>query len=282
MLGLTSSVANVLLVAAVGGIGLPLGVPPTSDDPVLASALPEKCLLSVSWAGTASPDAKSPNQTEQLLAEPEVQNFLTQIDRLARYALQGGLKAGQKDDPTSPIPGNALRSIVMHPGVIFVSSIKSTGKPDFTEIEGGMVFSLGSDAKMAEDSLSVSGPMLQKLLDDLTFTPKKSDGKKKSKDSKDSKTPTADGIIKIDGHDWHRVAETVVSRPRIVYGFRDNYFIVGIGDRGIENILARMKQGNPPAWWSAIAKLLPIERRSVVLYADVRGLADLGLSWQDS
>ena len=241
MLGLTSSVARILLVAATGGIGLPFGVPPTPDDPVLVSVLPEKCLLCVSWAGTASPDPKSANQTEQLLAEPEVQNFLTQIDRLARYALQGGLKAGQKDDPTSPIPGNALRSIVMHPGVVFVSSIQSTGKPDFTEIEGGIVFSLGSDAKLVESSMTLWGPMLQKMLDDMTLQPKKKgDGKKESKDSK-TRTPSADEIVKIDGQDWHRVAETTISRPRIVYGFRDNYFIVGIGDKGIEIILARMK-----------------------------------------
>ncbi len=75
---LASSVAGLLVSAVVGGMGLPLGVPPATEDPVLSRVAPEQCLFYLSWAGTASPDPKSANQTEQLLAEPEVQNFLTQ------------------------------------------------------------------------------------------------------------------------------------------------------------------------------------------------------------
>ena len=81
MVGLSSFLAGTLLLSASGGLGLPFGVPPTPEDPKLARVAPEECLFYLSWAGTASPDPKSANQTEQLLAEPEVQNFFKQIDR---------------------------------------------------------------------------------------------------------------------------------------------------------------------------------------------------------
>ena len=56
-----------------GGWTLPLGLPPGPEEPALARVAPAKCLFYASWAGMAAADAKSKNQTEQLLAEPEVQ-----------------------------------------------------------------------------------------------------------------------------------------------------------------------------------------------------------------
>ena len=40
------------------------------------------------WAGTAKPDPKSKNQTEQLLAEPEVHALVVELQRLVRSAVQ--------------------------------------------------------------------------------------------------------------------------------------------------------------------------------------------------
>ena len=78
-----------------GGFSLPLGLPPLPEDPMLSRVAPEECLGYVSWAGTATPDSKSTNQTEQLLAEPEVQALLAAIDgavtkAIARNAGIGG------------------------------------------------------------------------------------------------------------------------------------------------------------------------------------------------
>ncbi len=63
------------LLPVLGGFGLPLGVPPMPETPVLAKIAPEQCLFYLSSAGMATPDPKSPNQTEQLLAEPELQKI---------------------------------------------------------------------------------------------------------------------------------------------------------------------------------------------------------------
>ena len=73
MIAFTSGLASLLVIAATGDQrDFPsASLPPRMIRPWPRS--PEGCLFCVSWAGTASPDANSRNQTEQLLAEPEVQ-----------------------------------------------------------------------------------------------------------------------------------------------------------------------------------------------------------------
>ena len=70
-----------------GGVGLPLGVPPLAEDPLLAKVAPEECLGYFASAGVAKPQADSPNHTEQLFAEPEVQSLVAQAERLIRARL---------------------------------------------------------------------------------------------------------------------------------------------------------------------------------------------------
>jgi len=81
-------VSLIALLGLGGGVGLPLGVPPLPEDPLLAKVAPEECLFYTSWAGTATPDPKSANQTEQLLAEPEVQQMIAEIERHIRASLR--------------------------------------------------------------------------------------------------------------------------------------------------------------------------------------------------
>ena len=99
-MGMLSAVA--MLVALSGGqIGLPLGLPPLAEDPVLANIAPEECLVYFSWSGVAEPDPKSKNQTEQLLAEPEVQQFVTGLGARTR----GGNPKGGSRHAARPSAG---------------------------------------------------------------------------------------------------------------------------------------------------------------------------------
>ena len=68
-----------VLLTGTGTVGAPLGLPPLEPDATIERAVPAECLLLAYSAGTAEPDAQSTNQTEQLLAEPEVQEFLGQL-----------------------------------------------------------------------------------------------------------------------------------------------------------------------------------------------------------
>ncbi len=48
-----------------GGVGLPLGLPPLAEDPLLARIAPEECLVYTSWSGTcyAGPQEQEPDRT---------------------------------------------------------------------------------------------------------------------------------------------------------------------------------------------------------------------------
>ena len=67
--------------------GLPLGVPPLPETQLLSKIAPEECLFYASSSGMAAPDSKSTNQTEQLLAEPEVQKTFGEIEKMIRSGL---------------------------------------------------------------------------------------------------------------------------------------------------------------------------------------------------
>ena len=68
------------LFVLLSSFGLPLGVPPLPETQLISKIAPEECLFYMSTSGMATPDPKSQNQTEQLLAEPEVQKAVGEIE----------------------------------------------------------------------------------------------------------------------------------------------------------------------------------------------------------
>src|SRR5687768_16670683 len=81
----------VLLALLGGGFSLPLALPPLPPDQDLIRTAPDKCLYYVSWAGTGVADPASENQTERLLAEPEVQQFVKEVEQRLLEALNRNL-----------------------------------------------------------------------------------------------------------------------------------------------------------------------------------------------
>src|SRR5438105_9192431 len=80
--GSTFSVwAWLLLFGGGGGLPLPLSLPPLPEDPAMSAVAPEECLWYLTWSGCAKADPASKNQTEQLLAEEEVQRFGSDLER---------------------------------------------------------------------------------------------------------------------------------------------------------------------------------------------------------
>jgi hypothetical protein len=58
----------------------PLCLVPLPPDPAMQRLAPEECLFYYAWNGAAAPDAKSKNQTEQLLAEDEIRKYVSAIE----------------------------------------------------------------------------------------------------------------------------------------------------------------------------------------------------------
>jgi hypothetical protein len=144
MAGLASGVAYVLLSAVVGGVGLPFGVPPEPEDPVMGRIAPEHCVFYATWSGTASPDLKNPNQTEQLLAEPEVQYFLTQISSFFKTGID---KALCGDDVTKALQDDFAKA--MREAIEYDPGDKKffeywEWRKDFVEIFGQAIYRPGA------------------------------------------------------------------------------------------------------------------------------------------
>src|SRR5687768_2591264 len=105
----------ILFVLAGGGVGSPFGLPPLPEDPVLARVAPQECLFYGSWSGTASPDPKSGNRTERLLAEEELQTLIQAIDKTISQSIQKG--AGAQAPQIEEVYG-VTKTLLMRPAAL--------------------------------------------------------------------------------------------------------------------------------------------------------------------
>ena len=224
-----------------GGAGLPLGLPPLPEDPVLARVAPEECLVYTSWSGTATPSAKSKNQTEQLLAEPEIQEMLRQIER----AILAGV---EKNSPPqqAAIARDAIRwgkKLLTRPVAAFVSSV--TIAPNGPDIRGGLVINAGEDAAELKATL-------EKYQAALPLAPRR---RSRSAASPAIASSLAQGV------------------PAITWGIKGKYLLVGVGEGSLEGIL-QARSGQAPAWLTALRKQLPVERLSTLTYVNVKQIVE--------
>jgi hypothetical protein len=237
MMGMLSAVA--MLVALSGGqIGLPLGLPPLAEDPVLANIAPEECLVYYSWSGVAEPDPKSKNQTEQLLAEPEVQQFVTGLGRALAAAIRKGAPATPQGQVLGKYGPSLIHMLLTHPVAIFASKLDAAANG--TDVAGGIVVATGN--KTAE--IRVSLDEIEKVL--------------------------LAGESHAGSAKWHVMPAARVTSP-VEWGFRGQYLIVGFGP-GSADAIARRLNGKPPSWLDAIKKRLPVPRVSTVLYINVKSM----------
>jgi hypothetical protein len=139
-----------VLLLAVGGVGIPLGMPPEQEDPNLAFVAPEDCVLYATWCGMAKPDAGSKNHTEQLLAEPELARFAKALEESLAKITE---RFGESEDPRLKKAAEMVplwsRSILTRPTAIFVT--KLAPKDNAVDVEAGLIVKADANAaKMAQ------------------------------------------------------------------------------------------------------------------------------------
>ena len=239
-----------------GGLGLPLGMPPLPEDPITARIAPEECLAYISSAGMATPDAASANQTEQLLAEPEVGRLAEQIERAVRAALAKAKEhGGPPPGVTSNEAADAIKLLLTRPLAAYVSS--APFGPGGPEARGGAVVNLGDGAPKFK-------AIVERLAEQLP--------------------PPGAETVEIDGRQWQSLKLTHikgVSDITIVWGFKDEYLLIGVGEGEIEAMLTRA-QGNPPGWLTQLREQLPVQRTSTTAFFNVKAIKDLALPMFDS
>src|SRR3954468_7395510 len=128
------------LLAILLGLGLPLGMPPEKEDPAMGHAAPVECLYYASWAGMATPSAASGNRTEQLLAEPELAEFVASLEKAFVSAVVGMQPEEKNPARTARLAKQALlwtRTLVTRPTALFVTKLAPEGNN--LAIEAGLV-----------------------------------------------------------------------------------------------------------------------------------------------
>ena len=136
-----------------GGLGVPMGVPPAPEDPLMARVAPEECLFYTNWSGMAKPDAASQNHTEQLLAEEEIQQAIAKIEPLLRDVLNKA--AEESGDPQARMAAELVpkwgKLLLTRSGCIYAS--KFAMGPAGPDVEGGFVLRTDGDGQEMEDTI---------------------------------------------------------------------------------------------------------------------------------
>jgi hypothetical protein len=236
-----------MLFGSGGGVGVPLGVPPLPEEPVLAKVAPEECLLYFSSAGMAKPDPRSTNRTEKLFAEPEVQRMAAEVEKLIRAQLKESVKQKKPQEQALAEDGPTLvKALLTRPLALYVAQVKPAAKGP-PEVRAGAVVSLGEDA----DALKAA---LQRCLTALDV------GQPKE--------------VTIDGATFYRLASQA-GGPEFTWGVKGKYLFAATGPGEIEALLKRSGNGSAPQWLTALHKQMPVERVSTVGMINAKALIEL-------
>jgi hypothetical protein len=234
-----------IMLGAGGGVGIPLGVPPLPEDPVLAKVAPAECLFYFASAGMAKPDAHSANQTEQLFAEPEIQHLVVEAEKLIRAQVKESAARERPEARAMAERGPTLVKVLLtRPLAVYVADAKVVPKRP-PQVRAGAIVSLGEDADKVKDALE--------HLSDAA--------KVKAKD------------VTIDGTTFRQLAFQP-DGPDLTWGVKEKYLYVATGEGEIEALLKRAN-GSAPEWLTTLHKQLPVERVSTVGMINAHALTEL-------
>ena len=224
---------------------MPLVGPPLPLDPKLAAIAPPECIWYATSAGFAEANPNSTNQTEQLLAEPEVRHFATSLEDQLLRIIRRSSGSGQKQRILATEVPKLVKAVITRPMAMFVEDFRAS-EAGF-EIEAGFVLNVGE--KRAEVETAI-----QRLVE----------------------LATADGVVvenvDLGGGTWSTV-KTSTDAPEIRWGWRESYFIVAVGEGTADRILQRIS-GTAPGWLDELRRDQPFERESTLSYLNVNKLIE--------
>ncbi len=229
-----------------GGAGLPLGIPPAAEDPLMFKVAPDECLFYMTWAGVDDPDPESSNQTEQLMAEPEVQRLLTEVERMIRTAIHDAAEnAGPEVGPRVGVAMDCVKSLLTHPAALFLNDVKTPpgGSPQIT---AGALVRIGT----AEEATKLEKTLVQwqKNLGDAVEE------------------------VEILGGTSYRIRPpnpgTQPIAPSITWGVRRGYLMVGVGEGTFEGIMQRAAT-EMPDWLRKTRGQMPVPRLSTLTHINL-------------
>ncbi len=221
--GIPGPAELLILLLMGGGGGLPLGMPPAAEDPVISRVAPQECLFYTSWAAMAEPDATSDNQTEQLLAEPEVRWFATELERRIMEGIHRQTENDRQADALVDDVGHLVKTVFTSSAAIFLSDF--TIERDGPTVQAGAIVNLGDQAQRVERTLV--------KLADMAY---EAENVQPSEDSRWRSLPMPEDA------------------PPVQWNVQGSYLIVGVGKGAADAIQQRIETA-PPNWLSDLRGL---------------------------
>ena len=220
-----------LLFGANNGIGLPIGMPPLAENPMMSRIAPEECYLFATWAGRDKPNTES-NPTEKWMAQESIGQF-SRILELSLISNDTG-KSASMDPRRLRSVKHAIKLIdivVQSPGAIYLQD-----DPDFlSDMFIPRLISEEPISRLNGGFVSAPGKRIDEFKKELDFfeTLLSNEGLLKTK--------------KIGEKTFHQIAGPETRYQTITWGFSDEYFVFAFGENSMEPLLENM--GTPAPEW---------------------------------
>jgi hypothetical protein len=225
----------------------PFCLPPGAPDAGVMRAAPEECLLYVGWNGAGKADAKSENQTEQLLAEEEVQNFVSQVDTQVTALVQQALRSNPAGAALADHLPVLVKTVLTRPTALYVSKV-SIGQQG-VDVRAGLVVNTGDQQPAIAKAVAQLEAIAQSQL-----PPGTKFEEVKAGDATLRRLPTPPGM------------------PVVVWGFKATYFLISVGLDAGQDLVGRLTTGAPPAWLTKVQQQAAVPRPGVTWYINVAGI----------
>lgn len=246
MFGVPGWIEMFLLLSMSGSAGIPLGVPPLPEDPLMARIPAEECVFYTTWSGVAKPDAAGGNRTEALLAEKEIQHALAELEKVAVRGLQHSAQEG--DGAEAVLLGELFPKLgklaLTRPTCLYVTKLEM--KDAGPEMQAGLVIRVDGQ-----------GPEIRRIIERL-------------ENAVAAKTASE---VEIEGSKYHRL-DIGAGVPAVTWGIRGKYLIVCMGKNAVVDMFDSVRAGQPK-WLTELRKKLPVERVSTVSYGNLEKLFEL-------
>lgn len=234
------------LVAILGQVEKVSAVSPLDPDPFLLKAAPEKCIAFFHNFGSKPSDADSKNRTEQFFADPEVRQFMKEMDRLILAGIDSIDAESQDSEMSSEDARLAyfwIKQFFTKPYSAYFSKIEFDESDEPNDIDAGIVFKPG-------DQLPAAKEMLQRLISSVP----------------DDRVVSTDilGVtcteLKPESNDENE--------PSVFIAEHGDYLLLTIGNQSMHGVLSRTKKGTPPNWLRDVVRRLRIPRTSFLFHVD--------------
>ena len=254
MMGASEVSAIFFVILSMGGaLGIPLGMPPAPEDPLLSSIAPEEPFYYITWNGCTTPDP-SLSPTEAWMGQPELKAFTNKLIPTVKDLAVG--QSRPEDRELVQLIGNLVEQIVFNAGTIFISEIEVVDQAP--QLKGGAVFHLGENARDLFESLKRVHQEIA-AQQGIELRP-----------------------LTLDGIDGYAVTiENAVAPLEVSCGlFREEYLMLALGDQQMQQMLADAETP-PPSWLNDLKTRLSVDRVSMVTWIDFRMLWGLKSQLED-